>query len=430
MLLQAKYRNLLNDEDVRRWYENLAAKSVLTATVYLRSLGFYCALNDTSPRKILKEAESKDFRDGFSDFVRRLEKEGKAGSYIARFKKVIISWLAYNNVSVKLKVNICGESDTPTIANERVPTKEELAKIIRKASTRGRVAVVLMAFSGVRPESLGDYLGTDGVRLGDLQEAKLKPDGVDFEKTPSILIVRKNLSKARHQYFTFIPDEATTYIKEYLEERVKVGEVLTEETPLFYFDPRGHRRNAFLRTTLLTRDVKEAIKGAQFSWRPYVLRSYFATAFDIAESRGLISHPWRQFFMGHKGDIEARYSTSKGRLPPDMIEEMRVAYKRCEPLLQTTKAEVEDEERIKKAFREQLLMVAGFKKEEIEKMDFDNISDEELQQTIRQRLLGLMTNNGSRQKVIPVLQVKEFIGQGWEYVTQLPDGEAIVKLPV
>lgn len=67
---------------------------------------------------------------------------------------------------------------------------------------------------------------------------------------------------------------------------------------------------------------KTSIRGAVFSWRPYVLRAYCDTAFDIAEAK-LVSHPWRQFFMGHKGHIEARYSTNKGRLPPDMIEEMR-----------------------------------------------------------------------------------------------------------
>ena len=132
--------------------------------------------------------------------------------------------MAYNNLSVKLKVNIAGESDTPTIANERVPTREELAKIIRKATTRGRVAIALMAFSGLRPESLGDYLGKDGIRLSDFKEATIKSNGMEFQKTPTLLAIRKNLSKARHQYFTFVPDEGVTYIKEYVEERAKAGE--------------------------------------------------------------------------------------------------------------------------------------------------------------------------------------------------------------
>ncbi|MEM1673927.1 MAG: hypothetical protein QXF23_03765 [Candidatus Bathyarchaeia archaeon] len=39
-MFRAKYGYLLEDEDVRRWFDNLAAKSILTATVYLRNLAF------------------------------------------------------------------------------------------------------------------------------------------------------------------------------------------------------------------------------------------------------------------------------------------------------------------------------------------------------------------------------------------------------
>ncbi len=428
--MPTKYSGLLHDKDVKRWFDNLAAKSIITADVYLRSLGLYCTLNNTSPKEILRNAGRKKFRDDFSDFVRRLEKEGKAGSYITRFKKVVLSWLAYNNKTVKLKVNISGEFDTPTIADERVPTKEELGKIIRKASVRGRVAIALMALSGVRPESLGDYLGKDGLRLGDLREAKIKSREVDFETIPTLLRIRRNLSKARHQYFTFVPEEGIRYIREYLEERSKAGERFKEDTPLFTFDPRGQKKNKLLKTHLITRDIRRAIRASQYSWRPYVLRSYCATAFDIAESKGLISHPWRQFFMGHKGDIEARYSTNKGRLPPDMIEEMREAYKRCERLLQTFGGEPEDDERIRRAFKEQLLAVAGFKQDEVENMDLSSLGDEELHSLIRQRLLGVMENNGSKQKVIQMGEVESYISGGWEYVADLPKGRAIMKFPL
>ncbi|MEE9134358.1 MAG: hypothetical protein V3U25_00665, partial [Nitrososphaerales archaeon] len=229
--MSGKYADLLNDKDVKRWYENLLAKSDLTATVYLRTLGLYCSLNKTSPKKILAQSSKKKFRDSFTDFVRKKEKEGKAGSYIARFKKVIISWLAYNNVSIKLRVNIAGESDTPTLVDERVPTKDELARIIRMSSPRGRVSIALMAFSSLRPESLGDYLGKDGLKLGDFRDIEIKPKMIEFKKIPAMLVIRRNLSKARFQYFTFVPEEGLTYIREYLDGRIRDGERLDEKTP-------------------------------------------------------------------------------------------------------------------------------------------------------------------------------------------------------
>ncbi len=428
MTMQPKYQELLLDDDVKRWFENLRAKSVLTATVALRNLGHYCELTETTPKEILNRARinEKDFRYEFTDFVRKLEKEGKAGSYIARFKKVILSWLKFNDIRLQLTVNISGENETPTIANERVPSREELARIMRKATSRGRVAIAIMAFSGLRPESLGDYEGTDGLRLGDLKELKLS-DEIQFDKIPVTVMVKSKLSKARHQYFSFIGEEGATYIKEYLEERRKQGEELTYESPLLQFDVRGVKKNAFLRTTLVTRDIREAIEAAGLKMRPYVLRAYFSTALDIAESKGLISHPWRQFIMGHKGDIEARYSTNK-RLPPDMIEEMRESYRKCLKYLETRVSDV-SEENARLYLQQQLLSAVGYRQDEIDKMNLADLNTEDFQKLLRDKVAGAMASNGSKQKLVPMNEIEKLLGEGYEFQAVLPNGKAIMKMP-
>jgi site-specific recombinase XerC len=433
--MRARYNYLLEDEDVKRWYENLAAKSRVTASVYLRTLGLYCELNKTDPNSILKVARRKSFRDSFIDFVRKLEKQGKAGSYIARFKKVLRSWLAYNGLDIKFKVNIAGEYDTPTIASERVPSKEELEKVIRMATPRGRVSAALMAFSGIRPESLGNYDGTDGLRLGDLVEAEVKEDGIEFSKIPTILIVRKGLSKVRHQYFTFVPEQGITYIKEYLGKRVKSGEELNEDSPLLGFDARGQKKNDFLRTTLVTRDIKEAISKAGFSWRPYVLRAYFDTNMIIAESKGKISHPYLQFMMGHKGDIEARYSTNKGRLPPDMIEDMRKCYKDCEPFLSTIAQPLEQSSVVKEAKIEALKSMAksllGIDLVEVKvakerELKRELSKDEELE-LFENELKRLREGKHNPQRIVGEEELEKYLAQGWQFVSVLPSQKILIR---
>jgi hypothetical protein len=132
--------------------------------------------------------------------------------------------------------------------------------------------------------------------------------------------------------------------------------------------------------------------------------------------------------MGHKGDIENRYTTNKHRLPESVIEDMREAYKRSQDYLQTTKAEL-GEEKIKETFKKQLLAVAGFAEEEVARMNLANMTDEELHSLVRQRLLGVMTNNGSRQKVVAIGDVERYITGGWEYVASIPNDRAIVKTP-
>ena len=433
--MRAKYAYLLEDKDVRRWFDNLAAKSLLTATVYLRNLGLYCELNKTDPKSILKVAGTKAFRDGFTDFVRKLEREGKAGSYIARFKKTLNSWLAYNGVNVKLKVNVRGESDAPTIAGERVPSKEELDRILRMATPRARVSIALMAFSGLRPQTLGNYDGTDGVRLGDFPEAEIRQDGVEFAKVPTMLIVRKRLSKARHQYFTFVPQQTITYIQEYLEDRIKQGEKLTKDSPILGFDPRGVKKNRFLRTTLVTRDIREAILRAGFGWRPYVLRAYCDTNMIIAESKGKISHPYLQFIMGHKGDIEARYSTNKGVLPPNMIEDMRKAYKECEPFLSTATQPLEQASIVKEAKIEALKSMAksllgidlvDVKVAREKQLGRELNKDEELE-IYEKELKKLREGKHNPQRIIHEKELEKYLAQGWQFVSILPSQKILIK---
>ena len=433
--MRAKYAHLLMDADVRRWFENLAAKSIVTATVYLRTLGFYCELNRTDPKAVLKVAKTKAFRDDFTDFIRHMEREGKAGSYLSRFKKVLNSWLVYNGVNVKLKVNIRGESDTPRIANERVPNKEELDRILRMATPRGRVSIALMAFSGLRPESIGNYDGSDGLKLGDFIEAEIREDGIEFTKIPSMLIIRKSLSKARHQYFTFIPQQTITYIKEYIEERVKQGEELSKDSPLLGFDPRGVKKNRFLRTTLVTRDIREVILRAGFNWRPYVLRAYCDTNMIIAESKGKISHPYLQFIMGHKGDIEARYSTNKGILPPDMIEDMRKCYKECEPFLSTATQPLEQSTIIKEAKIEALKSMAksllgidllDVKVAKERQIGRELSKDEELE-LYEKELKKLREGKHNPQRIIHEKELEKYLAEEWQFVSVLPSRKILIK---
>ena len=434
MTKTAKYGYLIEDRNLKLWHDNLYVKSSVTAGVYLRTLGLYCELNSTTPSQILEDSRKKNFDRKFTIFVRKMESMNKRGSYIIRFKKVLRSWLKFNDRIINFKVNIKDADQNPTTMNERIPTKEELSTVIRKASTRGRVSISLMAFSGLRPESLGNDGGNDGLRFADFEEIKISEKGIEFEKIPTKLVVRSRLSKGRHQYFTFVSEEAVKLIREYVAERINNGEKIDASTPLLGFDvfKRGHHKsNEFLRTALVTRDIKKALNASELEMRPYIMRSYFATALDIAESKGLISHPWRMFFMGHIGDIESRYSTNKGRLPPDMVEEMRSAYLRCSPFFETEGKERSESEFDRKVqeFKRMMLVLAGYTNEEIDRGNYLVLDDSELLKKIDEKKLKSV-NNGHKQKVIPMRELKHYIeDMGWEHVKDLNKKEAIVKLP-
>jgi hypothetical protein len=339
--------------------------------------------------------------------------------------KAVKSWLSFNMRELKVKIKIRGVDDTPTLRDERVPTQSELKKIFMCADIRSRVACVLLAHSGLRIETLGNYMGTDGLRLRDFPEIGVDGGSITFDKIPTMVVVRRELSKAGHQYFSFLSEEGCEYLKDYIESRLKKGEKLTPDSPIL--TPKVAPK-PFIRSTNIGDMIRLAIRRAGFKWRPYVLRSYFDTQLMLAESKGLVVRDYRQFWMGHKGDVENRYTTNKGRLPDSVVEDMREAYKKSQEYLQTIKVEKTSEDELRQAFRKQLLLVAGFRKDEVDKMDLFAMSDEEIQSIIRQRLLGEKEND-CKQKVIAISEVERFLEKGWEYVATLPNKKVIIKFP-
>ena len=408
---------------MRRWYENLVRGSPACAEIYLRNLGNFCQLNGITPGQLARKSVA-EIEDLLMDYVTSAQKK-HAGSYIHNTTKVVKSWLAHNGIQLKRKIKITGAHETPTLKDERVPTKEELRRIFLSGSKQARVACAIVAHAGLRLQGLGSYTGYDGLTIRDFPELKIKGSEISFEKIPTMVVVRSALSKARHQYFTFLTEEACSYLKDYLEERLRDGEQLTPDSAVV--KPKVAQK-LFIRTVNIGDMMRLAIRSAGLPWRPYVLRSYFDTMLMLAESKGLVLRDYRQFWMGHKGDIENRYTTNKRRLPESVIEDMREAYRRSQEYLQTTKVEETSEEKLRQAFRKQLLLVAGFAQDEVDKMDLPSLGDEELQEIVRKRLLRAETDDCAKEKAVSVDEVNRYLAQGWEYVASLPNRRVIIRL--
>lgn len=421
---RAKYAYLLEDPDVKRWYENTARGSMISADVCLRRLGSFCESNGTTPSKFAFLPE-RELHNVLMDYVSSAEKRGYAGNYINSTLKALKSWLAHNNKELKAKIKIKGIDETPTLKDERIPTFDELKRTFLSGDSKARTACVLVAHSGLRLQTLGDYQGREGLRVRDLPELKIENKTVAFSVVPAIVFVRKELSKAGHQYFTFLSEEGCGYLKDYLEERLREGEHLIPASPII--TPK-QKMKPFIRTTNIGDVIRGAMRQAGLPWRPYVLRSYFDTQLMLAESKGLVIRDYRQFWMGHKGDIENRYTTNNGKLPETVIEDMREAYERSQEFLQTTRTAETSQEKLAQAFRKQLLLVAGFKQDEIEKMDLASLDDEKFQETVRKKLLGTPTDDCKKQKAVDITEVESYLSQGWEYVANLPNKKVIIRL--
>ena len=431
---KARWAHLLEEDPAfRRWYDNLARGSEGTARERARTLYRFLKIHDLTPSGLIElgKEDVENVEDLLLDFVSELHRDGKAPGYIEHYLTSVKSWLSFNRITLVRRIKIGNRNQTPTIEDERVPTPEELLQVLSYADERGRCSIAFMAFAGLRPQVLGYSTGTDGLEVRDLPEMRVEGGRVAFSKVPTMVVVRPSLSKAKHRYFTFLASEGCDYLRAYLERRLAMGEELSQNSAIIAVkvghEETGYRKESettsrHIVTKTVTKEIRRAMRP-RFTWRPYVLRAYFDTMLLIAENHGKVSHAYRQFFMGHKGDIEARYTTNKGRLPDALIEDMRRRFTDSEEYLTTRKAR--DEEEVRK--RQFLLTAEMLFPDKVEAIRnilarykvFAEASDE------IQELLN--PNNREARTVSSEEEMVELVSQGWDLVRELNGGKFLLK---
>jgi flagellar biosynthesis/type III secretory pathway chaperone len=73
--------------------------------------------------------------------------------------------------------------------------------------------------------------------------------------------------------------------------------------------------------------------------------------------------------------------------------------------------------------------------EEVDKLNLSTITDEELQNIVRKKLLGMTqapSRNGQptdhpKQKVIKVEETNTYLDKGWEYVAKLTENTVVIR---
>ncbi len=380
-----KKDNLLSNQDILRWYDNLARSSVVTAEVRLRKLGKFCENNKMTPKELI-ELGLKDPRavaDLLEDNITSMEKKRYAPQYIKTIITAVKSWLHHFDIEVKRRIKIANVDATPTLVDERVPEASELTELFNRANLRAGAVISLMGKAGLRPEVLGNHNATDGLMIQDLPELEVIHGITRFTKTPARVVIRRTLSKAGHKYFSFITETGAEKILAYLNQRMIDGEILSPESPVIapfskYKRFRGKNEGKkFLCTAIIERDVRNTMRP-RFKWRPYVLRAFFDTQLLIAESRGKIAHDFRVFFMGHTGSMEAKYTTNKSILPKALTDEMYESFKKCQEFLD---------------------------------YETNTKQDEEI----------------TKQRVVTSEEFEKLVIEGWQFLGTLPNGKIVIK---
>ena len=165
---KTRWAYLLDEDPVfRRWYDNLARGSETTAKERARVLYRFLQIHDLTPASLADMAREsvEKVEDVLMDFVTRLHGEGKAPGYIEQCLVAVKSWLEFNGVRLVRRIKIGNRNPAPTIEDERVPTQAEFLQLLSYATLRGACSMVFMGLAGLRPMTLGNEMGIDGLEV-------------------------------------------------------------------------------------------------------------------------------------------------------------------------------------------------------------------------------------------------------------------------
>lgn len=432
------HRPLLGNPLVKTWYDATALRSARTADVNLRQLGLCLHEIGLAPREFVDEARKDParLRGRLVDYATRMQARGLLGTYIAKTFSGAGSFLRHHDAEFRgfPRVQMVrGES----IENERPPTQEELARLLRALPVRGQVSALLMAHAGLRPGTFATYRAADdALRLRDLPELDL--ERTQFRKIPFLIRVPGSLSKTRKAYVTFGTSELADSLLAYLRERRSRPrwsrgeqgdpEVLTPDSPVVAIRDT-ETETGFVTVKAVTVELRNGIRRvvpADTTWRPYVLRSYASTQLLLAESKGLIIRDVREEILGHDLGVGGRYNLSK-KLGPSVVEELRAAYGRATPFLLSGQARGE-QQGVDVETRRLLLEFVGYSKDQVAEMDPGALEGDDLLDRLRKGPKWAGSGaTGPAQRVVPQAEVPALLEAGWLSKGPFGDGNWIVE---
>ena len=434
-----RHKALLADPKVRSWYDARTLRSRLSADQYLRQLGFLLERLELDPAGAVELAKKDPdrLRDLLIRDAAKLKRAGRLDSYISKFHEGLRAYFRFHHVPFDGFPSLSPIKGA-SLAHERIPSPEELGRVLEHLSLRGKVCALFMAHAGLRPGVLGSYQAESGLTLADLPDLRLgkKPS---LAEVPFVVRVPAHLSKTRVSYTTFGSSQLASTLLAYLTERVESGEKLTPTSPVVAVratrgvasrrrgDPRFS--SGFVVTKAVVGEIHDALTSSApegVRWRPYVLRAYCSSRLLMAEGAGKITRDLREALLGHDLGNSGRYTLGK-TWSDDLLKDARAAYKRAEPYLLTTGKAEDSQEAVTRALR-LLLAARGVPASQLEGLDLAGKSDEEIV-TLLKTVGAAIGGEKRAEKAVSVREVPALLEAGWEFVSPLNGEMAVLRAP-
>lgn len=255
------------------------------------------ALVDIQSGKIDAHQKLDSFIDyALDEMPSKLYKDRKGLSHnsVRNLAFGIKKWFEQNDVKVNWdKIEM--PTGTETIEHDRAPTKEELRTIVKTAfSSRDRAVIYCNSACGLRINTLLS------LNVGDVDFSY--PDVARFtvERKAGRKFGSRRSGSSGNIFVSWITPEAKKVLLDYLEERKRSGEQVTNDSPLFTdYRNTGKSINSDAFTKVYHRILQRSGLGMKSkNW--YVLHIHTLRKYFRSNCVG-VDASYREMWMGHKG---------------------------------------------------------------------------------------------------------------------------------
>lgn len=272
-------------ERVGRWSE-------LTRVAYGVSLGVFAkSFGVSQPDEIVAKIKvgELDVYDAFDKFTGILVARALAPKTIHMYVAAVKSYLRHEGVEVdnyQLRIR-AGVPPNMETSLDRIPTHEELRRILLACNTRARALIALLASSGLRIGEAGN------LRVGNLDLLGNK-----------VTVVAAR-SKSRRTRVTFITDETARFLREYLGQRINSKDEWLFPRPGTQEHLTRNSLYGFIQLPLMKLGLRQKLDPSSFmhELHPHSFRKYFFTKLiGAGVDRGVA-----EYLMGHKFGLDNAY---------------------------------------------------------------------------------------------------------------------------
>ncbi|MDA4131837.1 MAG: site-specific integrase [Thaumarchaeota archaeon] len=336
---------------------------------------------------------------------------------------------------------------------EVYPVPARYRKMLEYIPNSGEVLAMADSAKSVRDRAMILCMYTSGLRESTVKALRYKDVKHDLSSDVILVPVYPEMKRIHHKacknnipYYTFFDPIACGALKSYLRSReTRFGPIGDEEILFAPSAGASHvtqdvaKFKPFAKMEI-SRIVKGAARNAGLKeWKnvhPHSLRKSFEEALRRRRPDGsMMNEKEVEFLFGHLlAGSQDPYFGSGVRVEGSTVSFDKAMSKKIRDEYSTLQFFPErsliSRDETLAIFNRRFLKMSNWTDGEIDALgDLSELEESKLRELLDRKSMQKLGLNGNSQKVVPMGEVKRFIEEGWEYLSALPSGEAVIRLP-